>query len=242
MAKKIDSPTSSEGRNPKWKRHEIILALNLYKTIDGKDEDPSNHKIIELSKTLNSLSDPVERSNNFRNPDSVAMKLQNLRYIDPNRTGGLKKGSKLDMIIFNEFSNSQEHLVAAASVIMAELEVPVVSVPDIDETIEVFEGKRLQKVHFFLERNKKIVDRKKQSVLKRDGKLICEVCDFNFTDVYGKLGVGFIECHHRTALHQLKGREVTNLIDLALVCSNCHRMLHRGGEMSIDTLKAIVKK
>jgi hypothetical protein len=38
---------------------------------------------------------------------------------------------------------------------------------------------------------------------------------------------GFIECHHLVPLHELRGLRKTRLEDLALVCSNCHRMLHR---------------
>jgi serine/threonine protein kinase len=62
------------------------------------------------------------------------------------------------------------------------------------------------------------------------GRLACEACGFDFAQVYGKLGEGFIECHHTKPVSKLRKGDKTKLSDLALVCANCHRMLHRGGE------------
>ncbi|WP_420719722.1 HNH endonuclease [Streptomyces sp. NRRL WC-3618] len=39
-------------------------------------------------------------------------------------------------------------------------------------------------------------------------------------------GAGYIECHHVIPLH-VAGEGTTKLSDLALICSNCHRMIHR---------------
>jgi 5-methylcytosine-specific restriction protein A len=96
-------------KNPNWTRDEIILALDLYFELNGKNEDPTNKKIVELSSILNKLSGLEYRSTTFRNPDSVAMKLQNLRYFDPERTGGLPAGSKLDEKVLREFYNDRGH-------------------------------------------------------------------------------------------------------------------------------------
>jgi 5-methylcytosine-specific restriction protein A len=49
---------------------------------------------------------------------------------------------------------------------------------------------------------------------------------FDFERVYGPRGADFIECHHRVPLH-VTGQVTTRLEDLALICSNCHRMIHR---------------
>lgn len=65
------------------------------------------------------------------------------------------------------------------------------------------------------------------------GRLICEVpsCGFDFFKKYGKLGVDYAQVHHLLPLNKspAKGREV-KLADLAIVCANCHAMIHRGGE------------
>ena len=71
----------------------------------------------------------------------------------------------------------------------------------------------------------------------------CQVCGLHFKDVYGKLGIEFAEAHHRVPLSQLREDVRTRIQDLATVCANCHRMLHRMKGKPDDTkkLKAIVR-
>lgn len=66
----------------------------------------------------------------------------------------------------------------------------------------------------------------KAEALRATGRLICEAGDFDFADVYGERGEGFIEVHHTKAVHTLSEGSVTRLEDLALVRANCHRMIH----------------
>ena len=80
--------------------------------------------------------------------------------------------------------------------------------------------------HLFRERNHELVKAKKQSVLRNAGRLVCEACGFDFAEKYGKRGKGFIECHHLKPVSELKPGNKTRLNDLALLCSNCHRMVH----------------
>jgi hypothetical protein len=67
---------------------------------------------------------------------------------------------------------------------------------------------------------------------QRHGPLRCEVpnCGFDFAVVYGKLGEGFAHVHHLAALGDRSPPTLTRLEDLAVVCPNCHAMIHRGGE------------
>jgi hypothetical protein len=73
-------------------------------------------------------------------------------------------------------------------------------------------------------------DLKIQDVLRRTGRLRCEVpgCGFDFLHAYGDLGRGFAVVHHLVQLASLKRARRTKLSDLAIVCSNCHAMIHRG--------------
>jgi hypothetical protein len=75
----------------------------------------------------------------------------------------------------------------------------------------------------------------------RDG-FTCQVCDFNFEQLYGKLGRGFAEAHHRVSLSTLKTSSDTQVKELVTVCANCHRMLHHmGGKASdVASLRRIV--
>jgi 5-methylcytosine-specific restriction enzyme A len=65
------------------------------------------------------------------------------------------------------------------------------------------------------------------------GRVFCEVknCKIDFNEKYGPIGQGFAHVHHLTPLKEApdEGRQ-TNLDDLAVVCPNCHAMIHRGGD------------
>lgn len=74
------------------------------------------------------------------------------------------------------------------------------------------------------------------------GKLTCEVCNADFEDEYGARGRNFIEAHHRIPIAKLKTKTKMRISDLAMVCSNCHRMLHRPPWISVDELRTIWKK
>jgi 5-methylcytosine-specific restriction enzyme A len=81
----------------------------------------------------------------------------------------------------------------------------------------------------------------KQLALKQGQGLSCEVCGFDFRAVYGDRGDGFIECHHIKPLETLEPNANTHVRDLALVCSNCHRMIHRRRPwLTIEQVREIV--
>jgi 5-methylcytosine-specific restriction protein A len=114
--------------------------------------------------------------------------------------------------------------------------------PDNDDEEEGEEGGLLTRVHRIRERSPWIIERKKESVLKRSGALTCEVCDFDFSEAYGACGEGFIECHLTKPISEIMPGDRTRLKDLALVCSNCHRMLHRRRPwLTIDQLSKLVQ-
>ena len=76
--------------------------------------------------------------------------------------------------------------------------------------------------------------------------LECVACGFNFEGFYGDWGKGFIEVHHIQPLSENKGEEIeTNPEkDLAVLCANCHRMIHRKKDitLSIQELKEKINK
>lgn len=102
------------------------------------------------------------------------------------------------------------------------------------------EGRPIYKIHKYRERNGKLVRNKKEKVLLENGKLECEVCSFDFHAVYGASGDGYAECHHINPLSLRSDNEDTSLDDLAILCANCHRIIHRTAMwLSIDELKKI---
>ncbi|HHQ6565561.1 TPA: HNH endonuclease [Serratia fonticola] len=109
--------------------------------------------------------------------------------------------------------------------------------PDVDPTSSILEGNPRLVAHMRRERNPAIVKAKKKAVLRATGKLCCEACGFDFKEVYGEIGDGFCEVHHLQPLSKADGVVKTELKDLAIVCSNCHRIIHRTDPMlSISSL------
>lgn len=108
-------------------------------------------------------------------------------------------------------------------------------------THEASEGLKAYVAHLRRERNRSLVEAKKRQALAQCGRLSCEACGFDFAASYGQLGEGYCEVHHKIPLASLETERVTKLTDLAVVCSNCHRILHRKIPMpSISELKACV--
>lgn len=86
-------------------------------------------------------------------------------------------------------------------------------------------------------RNRKLVSDAKSAFKHRHGKLFCEVCDFDFYARYRKRGEAYIEAHHLVPIAQLSAATQLMIKDLAMVCANCHRMLHRPPWISVKKLR-----
>ena len=109
---------------------------------------------------------------------------------------------------------------------------------------EFSEGKQILRTHLSYERNNQVIPLAKEHFKqKHGGKLFCEICGFDFYKTYGELGKDYIEGHHITPVSQLKEGETTKIEDIIMVCSNCHRMLHRRKPwLSIEELKLLLNK
>jgi putative restriction endonuclease len=55
------------------------------------------------------------------------------------------------------------------------------------------------------------------------------VCGFDFVKEYGAVGKDYAEVHHSIPLkdYETQQKETTKIEEMVVVCSNCHRMLHR---------------
>ncbi|TWT78797.1 HNH endonuclease [Planctomycetes bacterium CA13] len=91
---------------------------------------------------------------------------------------------------------------------------------DVDMTTSIKgEGRKRLVRHLVRERDRKLVAGKKKSAKS----LACEVCGFDSQNVYG---VAYCEVHHLTPLADLADGTKTTIKDLAIVCANCHRIMH----------------
>ncbi|WP_285406582.1 DUF3578 domain-containing protein [Luteibacter sp. ME-Dv--P-043b] len=110
---------------------------------------------------------------------------------------------------------------------------------EIDEKarkIPLYEDPSRFRIHKRVERNQRLVEQ----VKKAKGPS-CEVCGMNFTQRYGSIGDGYIEAHHLRPVSTLEKMrtELDPVKDFAVLCSNCHRMIHRSRHVGdIDAFKA----
>lgn len=95
----------------------------------------------------------------------------------------------------------------------------------IDENTELDAVERKQyRLHYRIERNSLIA----KKVKKYKG-YKCEACGFDFKSKYGEVGNHFIEAHHLKPVSTLDiGMTKINIKDdFAVLCSNCHSMIHK---------------
>lgn len=87
-----------------------------------------------------------------------------------------------------------------------------------------FEDSGRRKLHYRVERNKRLANDVKEAL-----GFTCQVCGLNFEEAYGDLGKGFIEAHHLAPISTLAPGKVRldPRQDFAVLCSNCHSMIHR---------------
>jgi len=232
-------------KNPAWTRDEHILALDFYmshiQNIPGQD----SKEVQDLSRVLNSLNSFLahEKKENFRNPAGVYMKLMNFRRLDPSHSGvGLTHGNKDEAVVWNLYAHKQNELSKLANHIKQFAASDFRGTQEISDDEEGNEGQVLSRVHMYRERDKNLVSKKKLKVLQSNKNLLCEGCGFDFQEKYGLRGKDYIECHHIKPISELVVGETTKLSDLALLCSNCHRIVHRKKPwLSISELKELIK-
>ncbi len=227
---------AKDRRNPSWTRDELLLALQLYLNHREAPPGKTSSEVAELSDTLNRLRLALGSVDlkTYRNPNGVYMKLMNFRSIDPDytRTGrvGLTRGNRDESVVWGEYAHDPERLGRVCAAIRAAITDPSIgrSIAGDDEidVQEAAEGKVLTRLHRIRERSSKLAREAKKAALQRAGKLACEACGTVFAERYGPKADGIIDVHHKKPLHTLRAGDRTRLEDLALLCANCHRVVH----------------
>ncbi len=111
--------------------------------------------------------------------------------------------------------------------------------PDEVENYTLAEGAKKQVIVNAYERNPKA----RRECIKHYGTK-CFLCGFDFEQVYGEIGKGFIHVHHIKPLAEINEEyEVNPIQDLRPVCPNCHAMIHkRKPAYSIEEIESLIKK
>lgn len=220
-------------RNPDWAWDELLLVCDVLAARGWTRLLEEHREAVELSRLLRSLPvHPVEsRDERFRSPGSVARKAENIRAWHPSYASKPTNGGKRDREVLEAFLADPEGMGLMARALRdgrwASEGYAVVPASEPDEQEELFEGSLLYRRHLARERNPKLRRKKIEEVLALHRRLACEVCGFDFQQVYGERGSGYAEVHHVLPLH-VSGPVKNRTSDLAVLCANCHRMIHRG--------------
>lgn len=239
-------------RNPPWSRDELILALDLY--LQHRDSPPGkdSKEVTELSNFLNRMGQVLglAKTGSYRNANGVYMKMMNFRHHDPSyvKDGrvGLSRGNKDEIVVWEEFSSDPMKLAMVAAAIRATVDAHVsdgeLQGEEEPGCQEAEEGRVLTRLHRVRERKRKLVEAKKKLALKETGQLTCEACGFDFVSKYGPTAEGIIDVHHTKPVHTLMPGDTTKLDDLALLCANCHRVVHSATKwLTIEQVKELVQ-
>jgi len=210
--------------NPNWTRDETILALDLYFDFNGKIPSGSDERVNALSEMLRRFPYHAEasRKESFRNPDGVAFKLQNLKQVATGK--GLGNVSETDRAVWLEFGSSPMKTKSLANLIRAGVAASESSKP-IFEELEFAEGRVITELHSRREREPKLRERLLSSRRNAE-RLFCEMCSAPAPSSNEALREAHFEAHHLVPLAST-GARITRLSDMALLCANCHRLLHR---------------
>jgi hypothetical protein len=126
-------------------------------------------------------------------------------------------------------------------------EIPAKLAADVEADLQslqaeenIIEGQRTERLVAHYERNPQL----RAAAIHIHG-MICKACGLNFFTAYGPHGSNFIEVHHLVPVSAMIEPKVVNpRTDMTVLCSNCHRMVHRKRDkpLSLQELVAIVRK
>jgi len=219
----------------KWTFQETLLAFDFYlKHRQGGIPGVESEEIVGLSQQIRGLAMYPEhlQGSKYRNANGVYQKIMNIRTHDPEYSGrGLEHGATLDREIWNRFAGkldkvewlADEIRICAEEVRSDRKDLRHVMGHELDQAqeedpVSVNEGEIEEKLHKRRERK----SLRKKKLRSCSSPIVCEVC--GFTGPTEALEVAPLEVHHLLPIEE--GERETRLEDLAVVCANCHRLLH----------------
>lgn len=253
----LNWPASKRGSASTPNIGDIIVLFQKPNTIDGQ----RNYKV-HITHLVSPVSDSIHEDNDHpehkwcrevkliakANPISAIPNPGYYNFFKPNR--GLTNPiiNLTNNIGLTEPETQEDIWRLFNNFFCTDIENEIFKPQDANGIFGELEGDKVIREHIKQEltrRNSKIVQlAKSQALINNNGKLKCECCSFDFLQFYGQVGSKFIECHHK--IHIAVGQRITKIDDLALVCSNCHRMLHRkldnGEYHTTETLTELINK
>jgi hypothetical protein len=105
---------------------------------------------------------------------------------------------------------------------------------EVAEVTEAVEGQLREAMSLQYGRNATL---RAMALARADG--VCEGCNVNFKMLAGGLGLSALQVHHKVALGQRSGPSITKVEELAVLCANCHCMVHayRDKVLTVEELR-----
>lgn len=237
----IPSPQIGEIILLRQKINEIAVFTHLVTPIDNETVDSNEHPLFRYGRRVQLIAKaPLNNSVEISSTKWGNINLAGVSQGNACRIENIKDIEQIDELQFEVWERFTPFFVENKLPSVKTTFALINEIENTDPELTVKEGKLRLVSHYARERNSKIVKMKKRQAAQNNA-LQCEVCTFSFRDKYD---IEFIECHHRTPISQT-GITETTLEDLALVCANCHRMLHKKIDehfLSIEELKNRLKR
>ena len=107
-----------------------------------------------------------------------------------------------------------------------------------DPELAAIEGEPRMFFHLRRERDPGLAKAKREAAKGADGLIRCEACGACAQERYPGIQGDICEIHHRRPLSDAVTAVATTLSDLAVLCANCHRAIHRTNPlMSVEAFR-----
>jgi hypothetical protein len=194
--------------------------LVFYRTKFG---NPRDHYVIPYSVVRELLSENTLAVSSVDGSQRWNLTLKNEQLRVTHRPGKMKVSEYYSVPLLLESSPSA---------------MAVLPIEAIDESVSpsIIEG---------IAREAKVVTRSRSRKLRRSAmdrsKGVCEACGTDFSKLFDGKGVGVLQVHHREQLALQELPRLTSSEELAVVCANCHAMIHSDPlrAMPVEALRAL---
>lgn len=236
-----------------WTVEEMILAADFADNRDWKPVNKGTSGVEELSDLLRMATFyPVAvRPENFRSLNSIGRKTNNLISSNPARNGKGLRTSASEITVVERFVEDRLVMKRVANELRERIRAGTAAVGDADKLYRKYSAVLDAEADASCHRKSETLDVLETvcavdsrthstvvgSIVSRGDSLDCDLCGFDFEQAYGRLGRGYIELHVTESPAAAGGDDS----EVLPVCSNCHRILHRGRGTTVDVLRSALE-
>ncbi|MEZ0233092.1 MAG: HNH endonuclease [Methylophilaceae bacterium] len=131
----------------------------------------------------------------------------------------------MDRLIWAELGQDEKKVLRLAESIREGAQTLEGIQEEIDDDLEFAEGKAVTRLHNIRERNPRL-RKKLLAYRKQKDTMYCDICSTSYVSSNESIQDAMFEAHHVAPLATRESK-ITKLSDMALLCANCHRLLHR---------------